>query len=79
MSSIVFTAPRHLEPDVVKSFAPGVLFVQGRPKFLEIGDYVSVCHRHSVLLRALWKETVWWDDKVTAEGESRGSGWVLGA
>lgn len=77
MASIVFTAPRHLPPNVVMGWAPGVLFVHGRPHRLQHGDYVYVCNQGRILYRARWEDTVWLEDKVTTEGEHKGPGWAL--
>ncbi len=77
MASIVFTAPQHLHLNQVMTWAPGVLFVNGRPHFLKEGDYVYVCHRNRILFRARWEGSEWSDDKITTEGEHRGPGWVV--
>jgi len=76
MSSIIFTAPRHLDPNLVMTWAPGVLFVHNLPLRLEKNDYVYVCNRNRILFRAIYQEPVW-DHKVTGEGEDRGYGWML--
>ncbi len=77
MASIVFTAPRHLPPDIVMNWAPGVLFVANKFRYLESGDYVYACNRNRILYRAKYKETVWLERKDTIDGEHRGPGWAL--
>jgi len=77
MASIVFSAPRHLQPNEVMTWTPGVLFVRNRPLHLEKGDYIYVCHRNQIIFRAKWQKTVWLEHKVTTEGEDRGAGWAL--
>jgi len=66
MASIVFTAPRHLHPDVVRTWAPGVLFVHNLPQRLDAGtDYVYVCNRNQILFRAKYIKPQFLDDKET--------------
>ena len=77
MTSVVFTAPRHLQSEQVMEFAPGVLFVSNKLRQLEKGEYVYVCHRNRILYRVKYKETPWLDDKHTVDGEHRGPGWAL--
>jgi hypothetical protein len=77
MASIVFNAPRHLQPNEVMTWAPGVLFVNNRPLHLGKGDYLYVCHRNQIIFRAEWQKTVWLEHKVTTESEDRGPGWAL--
>ena len=77
MASIVFTAPRHLEPNVVMTWAPGVLFIANRFNHLGKGEYVYVCNRNRILYRARYQETVFLDTKDTIDGEHRGPGWAL--
>jgi len=78
MASIVFTAPRHLEPSIVITWAPGVLFVHNLPRRLYAGvDYVYVCNRNLILFRAKFIRPQFLDDKETGEGEHRGPGWSL--
>jgi len=73
MASIVFNVPKHLDP---MSWAPGVLFVANMPLRLGIGDYVYVCNRNRILYRTRYERGVW-GEKVTTEGEVKGSGWKL--
>jgi len=76
MTSIVFSAPRHLEPNLVMTWALGELFVHNLPLRLERNDYVYVCNRNRILFRARYREPIW-GHKVTGEGEDRGYGWKL--
>ena len=77
MPSIVFTVPRHIQPNLVMTWAPGVLFVHNVPLHLRKSEYVYICHRNHILYRARYQESVWLYHKVTTEGEDRGSGWAL--
>jgi len=77
MASIIFTAPRHLDPSEVMSWAPGVLFVPNRLHNLYAGDFVYVCNRNRVLFRAKYEKPVWLERKDTVDGEHIGPGWAL--
>ena len=77
MASIVFTAPQHIEPSIVKTWAPGVLFVKNKPLRLSVGEYVYVCNRGQIIYRAKFLRPVWLDVKKTGEGELRKPGWSL--
>lgn len=77
MTSIVFSAPRHLEPDSVITLAPGYLIVANRPTGLDKGNYVYVCHRGAILYRAEWVQHLWLDERVTVDGVNKGPGWVV--
>ena len=76
MASVLFTAPRHLEPDEVMTWAPGVLFFANIPRRLMIGEYIYVTNRNQILYRAKYiRPEV--GNKITTEGVNRGFGCML--
>lgn len=62
MASIVFTAPRHLDPNIVIKWTE--LFIPNRLHKLHEGEFVYVCNRNHVLFRAKYKKTAWLEKKI---------------
>jgi hypothetical protein len=77
MTSIVFTAPRDLNPGEVMEWAPGQLYVNGQPHHLFGGDFVYVCHRNQILFRAQVDNIARKEERIATEGHDKGPGWVV--
>jgi hypothetical protein len=77
MTSIVFTAPKHLTNGKVMNWAPGALYVHGQPHLLGDSDFVYVCHRNRILFRAQVEHICYRNERITTEGDDKGPGWVV--